>query len=155
MKFEINGLVPELWCSDFEYSMAFYTQKLGFKIAQQRKDEHHAYLTFQGSQIMIAHWEFDGSWEPWLPKPLEKPLGRGINFHFMINGVQHLYQHVTSRGVVPFLDIYDADTWRTNCIDTRRQFMVSDPDGYLLRFSETIASWPTEHVAQDRLVECA
>ena len=77
MTFGINRLVPELWCSDFERSLAFYCETLGFDIAQREGDTPHAYLVYQGAQIMIAHWELDGAWEPWMPQPLEKPLGRG------------------------------------------------------------------------------
>ena len=76
MTFGINRLVPELWCSDFERSLAFYCETHGFDIAQREGDTPHAYLAYQGAQIMIAHWEFDGAWEPWMPQPLEKPLGR-------------------------------------------------------------------------------
>ncbi len=36
MTFEIKPLVPELWCSDFEASVNFYTATLGFDVAQQR-----------------------------------------------------------------------------------------------------------------------
>ena len=144
MTFEINGLVPELWCSDFETSLEFYTDKLGFELAQRRGSDPHAYLSFQGSQIMIAWWAFDGSWEPWHPAPMERPYGRGINLQFMVAGVDDIHARVLASGVEPFLKLHTAWIWRTDRMDARKQFMVLDPDGYLLRFSETVSHRPVE-----------
>lgn len=70
MAFEIQTLVPEFWCSDFDVSMEFYTAVLGFEIAQRRRNDPHAYLTLHGAQIMIAHWQLDGKWAPWLPQEM-------------------------------------------------------------------------------------
>lgn len=144
MSFVINPLVPELWCSDFQKSLNFYVDALGFEVAQRRAFDPHAYLSLQGSQIMIAHWDFDGSWEPWYPRPMERPYGRGVNFQFMVRRVQTLYDRVLAKGIRPFLEMRDSEIWRTDYMDTRRQFMVLDPDGYLLRFSETIGQRPLE-----------
>ena len=151
MTFEINSLVPELWCSDFEKSLGFYTRKLGFEIAQQRGDDPHAYLSCQGSQIMLAWWEFDGSWEPWYPKPMEKPFGRGINFQFMVEGINDLHERVVESGIKPFMELHTATIWKTDRMDERAQFMVLDPDGYILRFSETVSHRPIEQADIDAL----
>ena len=142
MTFEIEKLVPELWCSDFEESLSFYTAAIGFEIAQQRGKDPHAYLALQGAQIMLAHWTFDGSWEPWFPASMGKPFGRGINFQFMIRDVQGVHDRVVGAGVKPFLALHTAEIWRTDRMDRRKQFMVLDPDGYLLRFSETLSDRP-------------
>ena len=144
MTFEINSLVPELWCSDFEVSMDFYTGVLGFEIAQRRGNDPHAYLTLHGAQIMIAHWQLDGNWVPWLPEQMADPYGRGINFQFMVPDVDRLHEAVLARGIQPLLAIYDAEIWKTDCMDTRRQFMVSDPDGYVLRFAQSLTTRPVD-----------
>lgn len=140
MTFEIEPLVPELWCSDFEKSMKFYTEIIGFKVAQQRGQDPHAYLSLNRAQLMIAHWTLDGSWEPWHPEPIEHPYGRGVNFQFMVDDVQHVYDRLLSKGIKPFRDFYTSEVWKTDCMDTRRQFMVLDPDGYLLRFSQSVST---------------
>ena len=142
MTFEINSLVPELWCSDFERSLTFYTDALGFSVAQMRDGEYHAYLSFQGAQIMIAWWEFDGAWEPWAPEPLEMPLGRGVNFLFMVEDVRNHHDRVQRAGIEPFLALHTASYWRSDRIDERTQFAVLDPDGYLLRFAQTDSHRP-------------
>ena len=144
MTFEINSLVPELWCSDFEVSMEFYTGILGFEIAQRRGDDPHAYLALHGAQIMIAHWQLDGNWVPWLPDQMAYPYGRGINFQFMVPDVDRMYEAVLARGAEPLLAIYDADIWKTDCMDTRRQYMIMDPDGYVLRFAQSLGTRPVD-----------
>ena len=142
MTFEIEPLVPELWCSDFEESIKFYTDCIGFKVAQRRGQDPHAYLSLNRAQIMIAHWTLEGSWEPWHPEAITHPFGRGVNFQFMVDDVQHLYERLLSNGIKPFRAIYTSEVWKTDCMNKRRQFMVLDPDGYLLRFSQSVSTRP-------------
>ena len=144
MAFEIQTLVPEFWCSDFDVSMEFYTAVLGFEIAQRRRNDPHAYLTLHGAQIMIAHWQLDGKWAPWLPQEMTQPYGRGVNFQFMVPDVDRMYEAVLARGAIPHLSIYDMDIWKTDCMDTRRQFMIADPDGYVLRFAQSLRTRPVD-----------
>ena len=151
MAFEIEPLVPELWCSDFERSLDFYTMVLGFRVAQRRGRDPHAYLSLGRAQIMLAHWKIDGSWEPWFPQALERPFGRGMNLQFMVESVQGVYDRVLAEGVKLFMDIYDAEVWKTDRMDTRRQFIILDPDGYLLRFAQVISARPVEDADRDRL----
>ncbi len=151
MSFEINSLVPELWCSDFEKSLSFYTERLGFNVAQRRSSDAHAYLSFQDSQIMIAWWQHDGSWEPWYPAPMERPYGRGINLQFMVTNVRQIHDDVVAAGIQPFLKLHTASIWRTDRMDERTQFMVLDPDGYLLRFSQVTSHRPIEQSDIDEL----
>lgn len=151
MTFEIEPLVPELWCTDFEKSMAFYTDTIGFEVVQQRGQDPHAYLSLNRAQIMLAHWTIDGSWEPWHPKPMERPFGRGINFQFMVDNVQGLHDRVCSLGIKPFVDLFEAEVWKTDCMDTRRQFIVLDPDGYLLRFAQSVRTRAVTDSDHERL----
>lgn len=151
MAFEINPLVPELWCSDFETSMRFYVDLLGFDVAQQRRNDRHAYLSLHGAQIMIAHWKLDGNWVPWLPQDMAQPYGRGINLQFMVPDVDRLYETVLLHGKKPLIDIYEDEIWKNNCMDTRRQFLILDPDGYVLRFAQSLNTRPVEPTDETRL----
>ncbi|MEM1431319.1 MAG: VOC family protein [Pseudomonadota bacterium] len=151
MTFEINTLVPEVWCSNFDVSMQFYSTYLGFEVAQRRGGDPHAYLTLHGAQIMLAHWHLDGTWAPWHAADLDHPFGRGINFQFMVPDVDGLYRAILSHGIKPLLEIYDAEIWKTDVMDTRRQFMVSDPDGYVLRFAQSLTTRPVEADDHKRL----
>ena len=131
--FNVQALVPELWCSNFDRSLAFYTDLLGFSVTQRRGDDWHAYLERGGAQLMIAHWPLDGVWEP---APLEKPYGRGMNLFIWVDDVHALYDRVLSAGIQPFVELHTDWYWRTDRMDQRTEFGLLDPDGYLLRFSE-------------------
>lgn len=57
MTFRINTLVPELWCSDFQKSIEFYVKTIGFKVAQQRNNDPHAYLSLEGGADHVSALE--------------------------------------------------------------------------------------------------
>jgi len=147
---QINNLVPELWCSDFEESLSFYTDVLGFEVVQRRDHSFHAYLELEGAQIMLASWEQNGTWET---AEIEKPFGRGINFQILIEDAQDLYEAILAKGVKPFVEIYTKDYWRTDRMDKRKEFAVLDPDGYLLRFTQIISHRPIGQSDLDKLDE--
>ncbi len=141
MVFHINSLVPELWCSDFEESLRFYTDVLSFTVIQRRGEDHHAYLSLQEAQLMLGAWEQDGTWEP---APLEKPYGRGINLFILVDNVREMYEAVVSAEVRPFVELHTKSYWRTDRMDERTEFGLLDPDGYLLRFSQVDSHRPIE-----------
>ena len=72
MKF--NKLIPELSVSDFDKSLKFYIDVLGFKMEYKREESKFAMLSFQGSQIMIE--EVNNHWST---GRLEYPFGRGCS----------------------------------------------------------------------------
>jgi catechol 2,3-dioxygenase-like lactoylglutathione lyase family enzyme len=150
MAFEINTTVPELWCSDFPVSMDFYLGILGFAIAQRRGSDPHAYPDLHGAQIMIAHWTLDGLWVPWLHEDMAKPFGRGVNVQFMVPDATEMHTAVQRQGIKPLRAIYDADIWKSDSMETRRQFLVQDPDGYVLRFARVIGTRPVEDADHKR-----
>jgi len=46
-------IVPELYCSSFEHSLAFYVGLVGFVVVYQREEERFAYLSPGGADLMI------------------------------------------------------------------------------------------------------
>lgn len=48
-----NRLIPELSVSNFERRLAFYTAVLSFKVDFQRPEQRFAFLSLQGSHIII------------------------------------------------------------------------------------------------------
>ena len=77
MKF--NKLIPELSVTNFEKSLNFYTEIIGFKIEYKRNESKFAMISFQGSQIMIEEKN-----NHWNTGKLERPFGRGINFQIEV-----------------------------------------------------------------------
>ena len=131
MKF--NALVPELSVTDVEQSKWFYTALLGFQLEYERTNDKFAFLSLNNAQLMIK--EINGYQETGL---LDYPLGRGVNFQIIVEDIQpivcRLNQHAISLFREPFVSEYiTGDT-----IIKEIEFLVQDPDGYLLRFSQEL-----------------
>ena len=141
-------LTPELYCTNIDVSLAFYTDILGFSIQYQRPEDGFVMLERQGSRIMldeIRTVSTTGTDRTWLPASLELPFGRGINLHMNTDKVDELYEKVQAANAIIFLPIEDK-WYRANDVYLgNRQFIVQDPDGYLLRFAEDLG----ERLAED------
>lgn len=142
-KFLMMPLTPELCCSNIKNSLVFYTQILGFSIQYQREEDGFAMLERQGSRIMldeIRDVSVSGADRTWLSGPLEMPFGRGINLEIKTSKVDELYDRVQHADANVFLPIEDK-WYRANDVEIgNRQFIVLDPDGYMLRFVQELGA---------------
>lgn len=139
MKF--NKLVPEIAVSDIEKSLKFYTKVLGFKVEYQRPESKFAFLSFQGSQIMIDAINKDTTWKT---GNFEYPLGRGINFQIQVKKISPLIQKLKKHNIKLFIGPEEKWYRVKNVKVGQRQFLVQDPDGYLLRFFEDLGRKPVK-----------
>jgi catechol 2,3-dioxygenase-like lactoylglutathione lyase family enzyme len=124
-------LVPELSVSDFQKSLGFYTKVLGFKIEYDRPEKKFALLSFENSQIMIN--EHNDTWET---GKLEYPLGRGVNFQIECGNVDLLIKKLRENNFKLFQEVEENWYRKDNKELGNREFLVQDPDGYLLRFAQ-------------------
>jgi catechol 2,3-dioxygenase-like lactoylglutathione lyase family enzyme len=131
-------LVPELYVSGIETSLRFYTDVLGFTILYSRPEERFAYLDREGAEIMIEQ----SVGRAWITAAMEQPYGRGINFMIEASDVDALYAHVQAVGATVFLSIEEKWYRRDDTEVGNRQFIVQDPDGYLLRFAQDLGERP-------------
>lgn len=132
-------LIPELICSDYQASLQFYRDILGFRIEYDRAEEGFAMLEYQGSMLMIDQINLEAGKRSWVSGDLEKPYGRGINLQMEISGIDALYQRVKNSHADIFMEIEDKEYRCDDGIVTSRQFITQDPDGYLLRFFEDVS----------------
>jgi catechol 2,3-dioxygenase-like lactoylglutathione lyase family enzyme len=137
MKF--NSLLPELYITDFEKSVRFYRDILGFKIEYSRDDPKFAFLSYGKSQLMIQELQ-RGEKEN---EKLEYPFGRGINFQIETESVQEIMDSL-EKHKYPLLrgtkdSWYEGQGVAYGC----REILVLDPDGYLLRFSQDLGEKST------------
>ncbi len=135
---DLARLVPELVVSDYAQSLAFYVDVLGFRLLYGRPEERFAYLEREGAQIMIEQ----PTDRAWITGPLEQPYGRGINLQIGCADATALRDRCAAHQVAPFMDLEDAWYRRDAILLGCRQFLVQDPDGYLLRFSQDIGIRP-------------
>lgn len=131
-----NSLVPELAITDYDKSLFFYTKILGFTVEYQRVEEGFAYLSLGESQIMIDQI---GKTRTWRTGEFEYPLGRGINLQIeVVESVDSLLSRLRQNNVPLFMEL-EEKWYRKNDYEVgNKQFLVQDPDGYLLRFFEDL-----------------
>lgn len=128
-----NALIPELIVSNFEKSLHFYTKILGFKIDYDRPEKKFAMLSLEGSQLMIN--ERNGWWETGI---FEYPLGRGINLQIKISDIDRLLNFLKINNIVLYQELEEAWYRKGDREVGHKEFLVQDPDGYLLRFVQDI-----------------
>src|SRR5689334_8362413 len=134
-----NSLVPELSVSSFEKSLDFYTRILGFSAAYDRPEEGFAFLILDGAQIMIDEI---GKGRTWKTGDFDFPLGRGINLQIEVQNVDPILTDLRQNNVPLFLE--PEEKWyRVGDHEVgNKQFLVQDPDGYLLRFTQDLGKRP-------------
>ncbi len=127
MKF--NSLIPELSVSNINKSKEFYL-KIGFRIKYERKEDRFCFLELENNQIMIE--ENNNNWNT---GKLEYPYGRGINISMSISDVEKLYNMLKKKKINFFLDLEVHKYLVDDKIYYDKEFLIQDPDGYLLRFN--------------------
>ena len=132
-----NNLIPELSVADFNKSLNFYTQILGFKVEYDRSESNFAFLSFQGSQLMIDQGNDDKK-SPWYTGKLIYPRGRGIHFQIDIDNLKPLIKSLKKHNY-PIKES-PKDYWfrKDNVMVGMRGLLIMDPDGYLLMFNQDI-----------------
>ena len=135
-----NCLIPELRVFDLEKSKKFYTEILGFSIAYQRED--FAMVVLEDCQIMLQKLTLpspQGSWN--VSEDMKYPLGRGINFQIILPDISKVYNSLKREKVKIFTDLLLSDYQENSIVNHVLEFLVQDPDGYLLRFQQDITDW--------------
>jgi catechol 2,3-dioxygenase-like lactoylglutathione lyase family enzyme len=134
-------LVPELDVSDLDVSLAVYVGVFGFSVYAQRPEERFIYLIREQAHLMLE--EAAGPGRRFRTAALEQPFGRGINLQIAVAGVDDLYRVVQSVKLSIVIPLEER-WYRQSAIERgNRQFVVADPDGYLLRFAQDLGERST------------
>lgn len=131
--FKFNGLIPEMSVSNIEKSLHFYLSILLFKLEYERKEDKFALISLNNSQIMIE--EINGYWET---GELSYPFGRGINFQIEVDNIDELYENIKKHDYPIKIDIEENWYRADDKLVGQKEFLVMDPDGYLLRFAQDL-----------------
>lgn len=125
-------MIPELKVLDFYKSLDFYLRVAGFKIVYDRPEDRFAMLEINGTRLMIEGLTTES--RTWWVGEMERPFGRGINLQIEVPDVDFLYQHFKKLGYPIFFDLEEKRYRVQDHEIGQKQFLVQDPDGYLLRF---------------------
>ncbi|WP_166998090.1 bleomycin resistance protein [Paramicrobacterium fandaimingii] len=129
-------LVPELLVSDVVTSIDFWCNVCGFEISYDRPDEGFAYVTRGRAHVML---EQRGAGRNWLTQELDPPFGRGINFQIGVPDLEPIFAALANAKWSLFMQP-ETKWYRVSDSEEAgvRQFLVTDPDGYLIRFQSSI-----------------
>lgn len=138
MKLDLPGLVPELLVTDFGRSLAFWCDLVGFHVLYDRPDELFAMLKLGSAAVMIEQGQ-EGA-RQWLTGALAAPRGRGLNVQITVPAVQPILDRLAAEPW-PLFMMPEERWYRAGEVQLGvRQFLVQDPDGYLLRLSESLGT---------------
>jgi catechol 2,3-dioxygenase-like lactoylglutathione lyase family enzyme len=138
-------LVPELVVSDLANSLSFYRGLLGFRTAYERQERRFAYLEKEGAELMLQQ----PVGRSFVNGDLAQPYGRGINLQIEVSDIAALVASVRAAGFPLFLELEDRWYRKDDVEVGNRQFVIADPDGYLLRFLQDLGSRPAGEVTSD------
>ena len=124
-----NKIIPEMSVSNLQNSIKFY-KTLGFKIEYERTEDKFCFLQLEENQIMIEENN-----DNWNTGKMEYPYGRGINLSMAVSNVEKMYNRLKEKNIRFFLDLEIHEYRINDKISYDKEFLIQDPDGYLLRFN--------------------
>ena len=132
MKF--SKLIPEMTVSNLEESLKFY-KTAGFKVEYERPENKVSFISLGEIQFMLQE---DSGSDKWDVAPLVHPYGNGINFQLEVDDVDRVYKCLKENGYKIAFEMEENWYRQGDRLLGNKEFLVMDPDGYLLRFSEDL-----------------
>ena len=126
---KFNSLIPELSVSNIDLSRKFY-EDLGFKCMYERKENKFCFLKLDNNQLMIE--EINNNLNV---GELKYPYGRGINISMEVRNIDLIYKKVLNNKIKVFKEMKTVKYRVNDEYVEDKQFLIQDPDGYLLRFT--------------------
>ena len=72
----------------------------------------------------------------WATADLQYFYGRGVNFEMAVSNIEALYQRILEFGITAFRELKVSRYMSLGESTEQKEFLIQDPDGYLLRFVE-------------------
>ena len=135
------ALVPEFAVSDWQASRSFYVNILGFSVKYERPEEGFVYLCLGTAELMLDQIGMGRTFDGGLA-PQDSPFGRGVNIQLKVPAVLPILQRIEHAGLSLYLPLEEKWYRREEFELGNRQFIITDPDGYLLRCFEDLGSRP-------------
>ena len=147
-------VTPELNVSNLKRSLDFYVRLLGFRVKFERPEEGFAAIEREGATFLLDEIkEFEMSTDEefiskrkWNTGKIEYPFGRGLNFLINTEDLLEIYERLRNDDYPIKLPMEEKWYRVGKQMVGVRQFMVMDPDGFLLRFDQGIGVKPAAEV---------
>ena len=131
---EFSKNIPELSVTNLENSLNFY-KTAGFKVEYDRPENKFAFISLGKIQFMLQEMADNNKWDL---APLSYPFGNGINFQLEVENLDEIYNSFKNSNYKITFDIQENWYRQDNKLLGNKEFLIQDPDGYLLRFSEDL-----------------
>ena len=131
-----NKNIPELSVTNLNKSLIFY-KTIGFKINYERPEDKFAFISLGEIQFMLQELSTNDKWNL---APLTYPYGNGVNFQLEIKEIDKIYNNLKQSNYKITFEIEENWYRQNNKLLGNKEFLIQDPDGYLLRFSEDLGS---------------
>lgn len=129
-----NENIPELSVTNLAKSLSFY-KTIGFHINYERPENKFAFIYLNNIQFMLQELSDQNKWEI---SELSYPFGNGINFQLEVPNIDNIYNNLVKNNYHIAFPIEENWYRQNDKLLGNREFLVQDPDGYLLRFSEDL-----------------
>ena len=129
-----NKIIPELSVTSLEKSLKFY-KTIGFKVEYDRPENKFAFISLGKIQFMLQELSNN---EKWNVGSLKYPFGNGINFQLEVDNLDEIYNNFKKSNYKTTFDIEENWYRQDNKLLGNKEFLIQDPDGYLLRFFEDL-----------------
>ncbi len=129
-----NKIIPELSVTNLENSLNFY-KTAGFEIRYNRTEDKFAFISLNNIQFMLQELSNNDKWNV---GELKYPFGNGINFQLEVENVDKIYNNFKNNNYIIAFDIEENWYRQDDKMLGNKEFLIQDPDGYLLRFSEDL-----------------
>lgn len=118
---KFNSLRPVLWTEQFDETIVFYTQILGFTLQERNDDWQWASLQKDKVEIMLTK-----------PNQHEKFNGIGFtgSFYFNVENADELWDELKDKTKI----CYEIETFDWEM----REFAIYDNNGYILQFGQDL-----------------
>lgn len=129
-----NKMIPELSVTNLDKSLTFY-KTAGFVVEYDRPENNFAFISLGEIQFMLQQVSADDKWNI---ASLVYPFGNGINFQLEINNLSEIYDNFKVSGYEISFDIEENWYRQDGKLLGNKEFLIQDPDGYLLRFFQDL-----------------
>ena len=144
-----NKIIPELSVTNLENSLKFYTTA-GFKIEYERPENNFVFISLGEIQFMLQEITNNDKWNL---SPLVYPFGNGINFQLEVTNLEEIYNNFKNANYKIAFDIEENWYRQDDKMLGNKEFLIQDPDGYLLRFFEDIKECKKENPLEKYLTD--
>ena len=131
---EFNKNIPELSVTNLENSLKFY-KTAGFKLEYDRPENKFAFISLSTIQFMLQEISNNDKWNI---APIAYPFGSGVNFQLEVDNLDEIYNNFKNSNYKIAFDIEENWYRQDDKLLGSKEFLIQDPDGYLLRFSEDL-----------------